>query len=76
MKELDFQDVDLLKSLYQEAHYMADLSYGRSAPVFLSLLVIWPPSCSLKLISWFIQPTTSMIDQTDWVPFPNWQARP
>ena len=23
------------------------------------------------VISWFIQPTTSMIDQTDWVPFPS-----
>ena len=36
MRKLNIPDVDLLQSLYQEAHYMADLPYGRSAPVFLT----------------------------------------
>ena len=35
LRELNVPDVDLLQSLY-EAHYMADLPYGRSVPVFLT----------------------------------------
>ena len=37
-RKLNIPNVDLsgLHSLYQEAHYMADLPYGCSAPVFLT----------------------------------------
>ena len=32
-RELNIPDVDLLQALYRQAHYVADLPYGRSAPV-------------------------------------------
>ena len=35
-RNLNVPDIDLLQSLYQEAHNMADLPYGRSAPAFLT----------------------------------------
>ena len=35
LEELNIPDLDLLRSLYEGAHYEADLPYGRSAPVFL-----------------------------------------
>ena len=37
MRKLNVLDVDLLQSLYQEAHCIADLHYSGSAPVFLTL---------------------------------------
>ena len=36
LTELNIPDVDLIRSLYEGAHYEADLPYGRSAPVYLS----------------------------------------
>ena len=36
LSELNIPDVDLLRSLYEGAHYEADLPYGRSAPVYLT----------------------------------------
>ena len=36
LAELNIPDVDLLRSLYEGAHYEADLPYGRSAPVTLT----------------------------------------
>ena len=36
LEELNVPDVDLLRSLYEGAHYEADLPYGRSAPVTLT----------------------------------------
>jgi hypothetical protein len=36
LRELNVPDVDLLQALYKAAHYVADLPYGRSAPVFLT----------------------------------------
>ena len=36
LRELNIPDVDLLQALYREAHYVADLPYGRSAPVPLT----------------------------------------
>ena len=35
-RKLNIPNVDLLHSLYQEAHYMADLPYSSSAQVFLT----------------------------------------
>ena len=36
LREVNIPDVDLLQSLYREAHYAADLPYGRSAAVPLT----------------------------------------
>ena len=36
LAELNVPDIDLLRSLYEGAHYEADLPYGRSSPVFLT----------------------------------------
>jgi len=36
LTELNIPDVDLLQSLYEGAHYEADLPYGRSASVYLT----------------------------------------
>jgi hypothetical protein len=36
LRELNVPDVDLLQALYKAAHYVADLPYGQSAPVFLT----------------------------------------
>ena len=36
LRELNVPDLDLLQSLYDGAHYVADLPYGRSAPIFLA----------------------------------------
>ena len=36
LTELNVPDVELLRSLYQGAHYAADLPYGRSQPVYLT----------------------------------------
>ena len=36
LRELNVPDVDLLQALYKEAHYVADLPYGRSARVYLT----------------------------------------
>ena len=36
LRELNIPDVDLLQALYRQAHYVADLPYGRSAPVYLT----------------------------------------
>jgi len=36
LTELNVPDVDLLRSLYEGAHYEADLPYGKSAPVYLT----------------------------------------
>jgi len=35
LEEMQVPDVDLIRSLYNWAHYEADLPYGRSAPVYL-----------------------------------------
>ena len=35
LEELRVPDIDLLRALYNRAHYEADLPYGRSAPVFM-----------------------------------------
>ena len=37
MRKVNVSDVDFLQSLYQEAHYMADLPYAMSAPIVLTL---------------------------------------
>jgi hypothetical protein len=36
LQELNVPDADLLRALYKAAHYVANLPYGRSAPVFLT----------------------------------------
>jgi hypothetical protein len=36
LRDFNVPDADLLRALYKAAHYVADLPYGRSAPVFLT----------------------------------------
>jgi hypothetical protein len=35
LEKLQIPDLDLIRALYNRAHYEADLPYGRSAPVYL-----------------------------------------
>ena len=36
LRELNIPDIDLLQTLYEKAHYEADLPYGRSAAIYLT----------------------------------------